>query len=168
MKISKIHTKHYACRLCGSTKLKCVIPMEPIPIGEHYSKEPIGKDSKRYPIDIYQCMKCSGVQTNDNIDSNFLWKDYTYFSGQTSKIIDHFNDFAEYINNKYKFEYKTILDIGSNDGSLLKEFKKLSYDVEGIDPADTVVKVAIDNGIKTALGLFNEDNCKKYFKDRKL
>jgi len=80
-------------------------------------------------------MSCSAVQTIDDIDPDFLWKDYTYFSGQTQKILDHFADFvseARQISGNYN---GTVLDIGSNDGSLLKEFKRYGYNVKGIDPA---------------------------------
>ena len=165
--LNKIHKKHLGCRLCGSSFIRPVIPLHPIPIGEHYTKESSKFDAARFPIDIYQCSECSAVQTNDDIDNNFLWKDYTYFSGQTKKIIEHFNEFSKYILNNYTIPNKNILDIGSNDGTLLKQFKSNGFSVQGIDPADTVVKEARKNGIPTELGLFNEKNCKKFFKNKK-
>ena len=165
--INNIHKKHLGCRLCGSSLISAVIPMHPIPIGEHYSKENLIKDAPRYPIDIYQCSVCKAVQTNDDIDSDFLWKDYTYFSGQTDKIVKHFDEFSNYITKNFAIENKNILDIGSNDGSLLKQFKSKGYEVQGIDPAYTVVKEARINGIPTELGLFNKSNCEKFFKNKK-
>ena len=164
--VNSIHRKHIGCRLCGSSLISAVIPIHPIPIGEHYSKEALIKDAPRYPIDIYQCSVCSAVQTNDDIDSDFLWKDYTYFSGQTLKIIKHFDDFCIYITKNFKIQNKCILDIGSNDGSLLKRFKSKGYRVQGIDPAHTVVEEAKKNGIPTELGLFNNQNSEKYFKNK--
>jgi len=164
---SKLHKKHFGCRLCGSSFIRPVVPLHPIPIGEHYTKESSKFDAIRFPIDIYQCSLCSAVQTNDDIDNSFLWKDYTYFSGQTKKIIEHFNDFSKYILNNHTFHNKNILDIGSNDGSLLKQFKSNGFSVQGIDPAETVVKEARKNGIPTELGLFNLKNCKKFFQNKK-
>jgi len=112
-------------------------------------------------------MNCKAVQTNDDIDNEYLWKDYTYFSGQTNRIVRHFEEFSTSLKREY-FEQKEelqVLDIGSNDGSLLKEFNKLGCTVVGIDPADTVVEVALEQGIDTKLGLFNASTSKKYFSD---
>ena len=152
---SDFHSKHGSCRLCGSTKLQCVVPLLPIPLGEHYSSTPL-EESERFPIDLYQCMDCSAVQTQDNISNDFLWKDYTYFSGQTTKIIEHFNDVAaELISTYFPESPPNVLDIGSNDGSLLQSFKNQNCSVQGIDPASTVVDVALKQGIPTELGLFD-------------
>ena len=166
--IKNIHKKHLGCRLCGSSLISAVIPMHPIPIGEHYSKENLITDAPRYPIDIYQCSVCKAVQTNDDIDSDFLWKDYTYFSGQTDKIVKHFDEFSNYITKTYDIQDKNVLDIGSNDGSLLKQFKYKGYKVQGIDPAQTVVEEARRNGIPTELGLFNNVNSEKIFKNKNI
>ena len=48
-----------------------------------------------------------------------------------------------------------ILDIGSNDGSLLKQFKKIGHKVQGFDPASSVANVAIEAGIPTFISLFD-------------
>ena len=160
-----IHSKATSCRLCGDTKLKCVVPMNPIPIGEHYTETKLD-DAERYPIDIYQCPSCGAVQTLDNIDPSFLWKDYTYFSGQTNKIVEHFSEFCSKTLSQFP-DKKSILDIGSNDGSLLRQFKDKGLEVVGIDPADTVVDVANASGINTFLGLFNEQNAVQFFPEKK-
>ena len=160
--MTPIHSKHPGCRLCGSSELSCLIPMKPVPIGEHYTDKKQA-DAERFPIDIYRCNACGAVQTNDDIDSDFLWKDYTYFSGQTKRIVEHFSDFSEDILDNY-FDSKpiSVLDIGSNDGSLLGQFKIRNCDVQGIDPARTVVDVANDQGIPTIHSLFNLGSCHKY------
>ena len=138
--------------------------MNPVPIGEHYTDQKV-IDAERYPIDIYQCSNCGAVQTADDIDPEFLWKDYTYFSGQTSKIIEHFSEFSSKVLNHFS-DLKNVLDIGSNDGSLLQQFKNRGLKTSGIDPAQTVVDVANKSGITTFLGLFNEDNADKYFRNQ--
>ena len=49
---SKLHKKHFGCRLCGSSFIRPVVPLHPIPIGEHYPKESSKFDAIRFPIDI--------------------------------------------------------------------------------------------------------------------
>ncbi len=163
-----MHTKRTHCRLCKSSDLNCVLPLEPILLGEHYLENPSDKAELRFPIDIYQCLQCKTVQTLDDIDPNFLWKDYTYFSGQTKGIVDHFQSFSNNILNKYSLGQKIkVLDIGSNDGTLLKQFKKNGHDVQGFDPADTVAKVAQNNGIPTIISLFDITSSKFHLGEKK-
>ena len=158
-----MHSKVGHCRLCGSTKLSCVIPMQPIPIGEHYSIEKPTHEAERFPIDIYQCTECNAVQTQDDIDPSFLWKDYTYFSSQTTKILEHFSAFAKetvetYFQNDCETNQLSALDIGSNDGSLLLAFKKYGFNVQGFDPAETVVELALKNGVPSIQDLFTKES----------
>jgi 2-polyprenyl-3-methyl-5-hydroxy-6-metoxy-1,4-benzoquinol methylase len=131
--------------------------MAPIPISEHYVERKPTSDAERYPIDIYQCVACSGVQTQDDIDPKFLWQDYTYYSGQTQAIVQHFNDVAEDGGRLVGgLAGKAVFDIGSNDGTLLASFRQLGARVWGVDPADSVIGVARAKGIKTYHGLFDE------------
>ncbi len=152
--------KHGFCRLCRSPQVSCVIALPPIPVGEHYADDPYDRDI-RYPCDIYQCLSCGTVQTQDDIDAEFLWADYTYFSGQSEGIRNHFKDISSQIldmADSLQIDVKTVFDIGSNDGSLLKSFSE-SRDlvVWGIDPADTVVNAANASGIETYKNLFNTE-----------
>lgn len=156
-----VHSFKGVCRLCGSNQIKKTINLKPIPLGEKYSFNK-KKNASRFPIDVYECYNCKCVQTQDNIKNELLWGDYTYFSGQTSKIIDHFREFSKKINEKYHFpKGSRILDVGSNDGTLLRQFKNSGWKVIGIDPAETVVNEAIKNNIPTILGLFNTEIIKE-------
>ena len=155
------HNFRGSCRLCEKKIRTKAINLNPIPLGEKYNVNKVS-NSTRYPIDIYQCSFCKCVQTQDNIDNNLLWGDYTYFSGQTPKIIEHFKDFCKKINKTYSFpENPKILDIGSNDGTLLNQFKEAGWLEIGIDPAETVVDEALKNGVNTILGLFNSSIIEK-------
>ena len=167
-----IHYKRTQCRLCGSMDLSCVVPMEPIPISEHYEVNAC-KDAKRYPIDIYQCNDCSAVQTLDEISADFLWKDYTYYSGMTTRIREHFREFADslvkraYPDQLGKVNGLAALDVGCNDGTLLESLRDKGFDVTGIDPADTVTSVCKGKGITTHVELFTRNNAEKIFRESK-
>ena len=143
--------------------------MEPIPISEHYEDNPCG-DASRYPIDIYQCLNCSAVQTLDEISPEFLWKDYTYFSGMTAKIKEHFSEFVDTLVGRISphsanSNSQSVLDIGCNDGSLLELFRHQGFDVIGIDPADTVTKACAAKGIRTYVELFNKKSATRLFNE---
>jgi SAM-dependent methyltransferase len=158
-----IHSKRSTCRLCISNQISLVVELDPVPVGEHYYATKRELEEQRFPIDLYQCNSCGAVQTQDDIESDFLWDGYTYFSGQTKGILNHFSEFSSQIINQYKLKQGSkVFDIGSNDGSLLKCFKDKDFLVFGVDPSDIVAKVANDTGIPTFVGLFSDD-CIRYF-----
>ena len=51
--------------------LEKVLNLQPIPIAEKYSDTPFYEEAQRFPIDLYNCMKCKCIQVLDNIDQNF-------------------------------------------------------------------------------------------------
>lgn len=139
------------CRLCQSKNLNIVLKLNPIPIAEKYvdSFEEARKLEK-FPIDLYLCSDCGHVQLLDVVDSQTLWDDYTYFSGQNVEIINHFNQVAESLVSRYKLPSGSfVVDIGSNDGTLLKAFKRFECAVLGVDPAKEIAEKATASGIPT-------------------
>ena len=73
------------------------------------------------------------------IDPAILWKDYTYHSGQTQAIVKHFESVAGAILERYHpAAGDLVVDIGSNDGSLLRPFQRAGMRVLGVDPAEQI------------------------------
>lgn len=150
--------KRTSCRLCNSKYLKKVLPLKPIPTSEQYSNDKnISINQKRYPIDLYQCLECLHIQQLDIVDPSDLWKEYSYFSGNTSNMPTHFLDEYKLIDQSFSgiFKHKRVLDIGSNDGSFLEVFKNKSWKVIGVDPAKAPADDANLKGIKTLIGYFD-------------
>lgn len=139
------------CRLCESGNVELVVPLEPIPLSENYSDDSeSGKHAARYPVDLYMCRDCGHVQQLDVVDSKSLWESYTYFSGDAKGMPDHFEEVAAKIIEDYQpAGGSLVVDIGSNDGSLLKPFKVAGYPVLGIDPAREIARQATEAGIET-------------------
>jgi SAM-dependent methyltransferase len=96
------------------------------------------------------CAACGHVQQLDVIDSESLWAGYTYFSGQAVGMADHFRQVAAKIRSTYQPPAESlVVDIGSNDGSLLRPFKEAGHRVLGIDPATEIARQATQSGIET-------------------
>lgn len=138
------------CRLCSSKKLEIVLKLAPIPLAEKYTTP--GSDYAEealYPVDLYMCGDCGHVQILDVIDSDRLWDDYTYHSGQTKGIVEHFENIAANITEKHRPRTGLVIDVGSNDGSLLRPFKARGHKVLGVDPAKEIARKATESGIET-------------------
>lgn len=154
------------CRICFSKELDYAFHLKKIPLPEDYSKNiNSAKNKPCYPLTILRCKRCKHVQQKEIINQQILWKKYTYFSGQTKAILKHFKEISDYIKGQVTLSKKDlVIDVGSNDGSLLKFFKN-KCKVLGIDPADTVAKFAIKkNKVKTLIKYFDKNCCELVLK----
>jgi hypothetical protein len=154
--------------LCDSPKVQIVVDFAPIPLAEKYlTEDQLGETPELYPIDLYMCRDCGHVQILDVIDPEFLWHDYTYHSGQTRGIVEHFERIVDNIVRTYEPSANSlVIDIGSNDGSLLRPFKAWGLHVLGIDPAKEIAQKATANGIETCAQLLTLDLARKIRKER--
>jgi len=147
------------CRLCGAKDVRLVLKLQPIPLSEKYATDrATAKAEQRFPVDVYMCDDCGHVQHLDVINASDLWDSYTYFSGEAKGMPEHFAQIAAKIRRTYDPPAGSlVVDIGSNDGSLLKPFKAAGHRVWGIDPAKSVARRAIEAGIPTIAELMTPD-----------
>lgn len=144
------------CRLCGGNDLDLVLPLTPVPIVDEYiNAEHLKIVQDSYPIDVYLCQSCGHSQLLDVVNPKILYSDYIYLTTSSLGLVDHFASHAEEVTRSVKLnEGSLVVDIGSNDGTLLKFFKKKGLRVLGVDPAENIAKKATDEGIETVAGFF--------------
>jgi hypothetical protein len=164
MKTQFLHRNN--CRLCASQKIELVVKLAPVPLAEKYTLPGEIDDAEVYPLDVFMCRDCGHVQLLDVIDSKALWDDYTYHSGQTKGIVEHFQDVAERVIQQHRPPIGgLVIDVGSNDGSLLRPFKERGYRVLGVDPAREIARQATASGIKTLPELMTLDLARRIRKE---
>ena len=140
------------CKVCDSKDIHEVVNLGKQPLANKYpknKKEIINE--KKFNLKVLFCKKCLAAQIKKIINRDILFKDYYYLSSVNNKLVEHFNNLAWKI-RKYNF----VVDIGSNDGILLKPLQKLKVDCVGIDPSINVAKIANDKGLKTYQGFFDK------------
>ncbi len=155
--MSELIKKRDKCRLCESKNLHLVVPLSPTPVAEKYlTKNELDKSEIICPLDLWMCEDCGHVQLIDIVEPKYLYSNYTYSSGRSEGLVRHFKDYADYINKSYKIpKHSLIVDIGSNDGTLLKFFKEFGLITLGIDPAIEIANKATNEGIETLPEFFN-------------
>lgn len=91
-----------------------------------------------------------------------MFGDHTYLSGMTKSLDNHFRDtaakVAKYFDGKSQ---KSVLDIGSNDGTQLVHYRNCGFDVLGVESSKSTAKIANDRGILTRNEFFNAEFVKK-------
>ena len=145
------------CRVCDSTNLELAIDLGNQPWANHFlKKEEVGQEPF-YPLRVLYCHDCATVQLDYTVKKEVMFGDHTYLSGITKSLSEHFRSIAEETDSLFfkNIKDKAALDIGSNDGTQLKHFKTLGYEVLGVESSKKTARIANDAGIPTLNEFFN-------------
>ena len=166
--MNKLYKRRDTCRLCNSKNVELVVPLGKSPVSEKYlTKENLSDEQIRVPLDLYFCLECSHVQLLDIVEPDFLWSDFTFQTANNPALVEHFHDLSERILSFNPINKNDlIIDVGSNDGTLLRCFKQRGYrNVLGVDPADAIAEEATQKGIPTINAYMNGATADKILKD---
>lgn len=156
------------CRICGNENLKKFLSLGATPLANSFlTKEELQKEEKKFPLELCFCEKCKLVQLTYKAPSESIFKEYVYLSSTTKTFQDHFEKMTAEMVKDFKLTNKSfVVDIGSNDGILLKGFKKMNVPAIGVEPATNVATLAEKNGIETINDFLNENVVKAIIKKR--
>ncbi len=159
LKIGKIKK----CQICNSKSLSKIISMGKItPCDSLIKKNQLNKKNKKYPLNLIRCKECGLVQIDYVVDPKELFhKNYPYRSGITKDLKDNLQRISSHVSKNFSNKSsRLVVDIGSNDGSILKGFKNLGFNVLGIEPTN-IARIANRDGIKTLQEFFTIKTSKK-------
>jgi len=151
------------CRVCDSVNFEPVIDLGLQPWGNNFlKKEEVGKEPF-YPLRVVFCHNCRTPQLDYAVPKEVMFSEHTYLSGVTKTLSEHFKKVAEEVDTLFfkDVKNKSVLDIGSNDGTQLKHFKNLGYEVLGVESAKRIAQIANEAGIPTENAFFNYEFVKK-------
>ena len=151
------------CRLCGGTDLELALPLTPAPIVDAYvPAEKLDVVQESFPLDLYLCQCCGHAQLLDVVDPEVLYGEYIYVTNSSLGLVEHFDQYAEDVLSQIKpLPGSLVVDIGSNDGTLLQAFQKRGMQVLGIDPAVEIAENATKAGIETKPVFFSFEESKR-------
>lgn len=158
--MKKIYKNLKKCRGCGNENLSKIYLNHPSPIGEAFSKKKNLEaiTNKLYPLNLVICNKCKLCQLDIVVNPDILYKEYLYLTSTSFELLAHFKNTSKILISKLNLNKNSkILEIGSNDGSLLNYFKLKDYDVLGIEPAKPASKISRLKGIKTLNKFFDKN-----------
>ncbi len=146
------------CRICKNTNLFNFLQLGPTPIPNGFlDSRQIHEAEKFYRLDVLFCNKCSLVQLSQIIPPKIMFQNYAYIPSTSKTMQSHFFTLAKKLVEKANLKKgNLVIDIGSNDGTLLKYFKKFGMEVLGIDPSENLAKAANHEGINTEIAMFTK------------
>ncbi len=144
------------CRLCGSTRLELALQLAPTPPANAFvPADALEIEQERFPLDVFFCEECFHLQLLDVVDPALLFENYVYVSGTSPVFVRHFESYAQDVMSRFGVKTSAlVVDIGSNDGTLLRFFQQAGCRVQGIDPARRIAEDATAAGIPTKAAFF--------------
>jgi len=112
---------------------------------------------------VYFCDRCGYCHVPCRADRALFFEDYYYLSSVNRELVCHFEEMARMLKRDGA---KFVLDVGSNDGVLLKPLKDLDIRCVGIDPSHNVGEIANRNGLETIIGFFDRDIAENILQER--
>lgn len=155
-----VHSKRTTCRACGGRELELFLPLGDVALANSFLKSAQEFASeRRFPLDVYFCKTCTLVQLLDVIDPEVLFRNYLYVTGTSDTIAVHNVGYAQAVVSALDLGAEDlVVEIASNDGSLLKRFQSHGVRTLGIEPARNIAERARADGIET-LDRFFDARC---------
>jgi hypothetical protein len=152
---TRTHHKPRHCLMCGASDLTLALPLARSAIGNDYFLA--ARLQEDYALSLHLCRACGNVQIEDVVDPDLLFRAYTYSTTSSLGLVKHFQAYATEVIASSKAEPGSlVVDIGSNDGSLLKAFRELGHRVLGVDPAVEIARRATAEGVETVPDYFTK------------
>jgi SAM-dependent methyltransferase len=145
------------CRVCDGNKLDQVLDLGHQPWCNNFLRKDQLNTEPRYPLRLMYCEDCHTSQLDYTVDKKIMFGDHTYLSGITKSLSEHFRQIAEDVDKRFggEFQKKSVLDIGSNDGTQLKHFQNFGWEVLGVESSKTTAMIASSSGVPTLNRFFN-------------
>jgi len=159
------------CRHCKSKLNLGLVDLGFAPLSNAYlNKEDLNSTESYYPLRVHVCKKCWLVQTEDYSRPDEIFNEsYAYFSSVSKSWVKHAEDFSKLAIQKLKLNKSSfIIEIASNDGYLLRNFKEAGIPCLGIEPTKSTALAAKKIGIKTLIKFFGKDLAINLKKEKKM
>ena len=145
------------CKILG-TPLTPFMSFGKMPIANGFLKRKDFKKEFFFDLEVSFSEQCSLFQLTDHPTPNQLFNNnYPFFTSSSEFMKLHFAKFAKFLKKNYLKNNSKIIEIGSNDGTFLSNFKNDNLQFVGFEPSGNVAKLANKLGVKTINSFFNKN-----------
>lgn len=138
------------CRLCHRAEMEEFLCLGNQPLANKYPREDEFAAEDFFEVSVYFCPDCKSVQLGTEVSRERMFRDYFYLSSVNTGLVRQYEDFARKLAGS-----RFVVDIGSNDGILLKPLKEMGVKAIGVEPSVNVSKIANDAGLPTITAFFD-------------
>ncbi len=145
------------CQICGAEDLQPVIELcFSAPCDSLRTAAQLAAGETSYPLNLLRCRACGLVQIDYVVDPKELFfPEYPYRSGITETLRRNLHAIAAHVSDRIGLRGDSlVVDIGSNDGTILQGFRSKGMRVLGVEPTN-IAQIAVANGIPTVNAFFD-------------
>lgn len=150
---------HDVCRFCSASLSVTVADLGTTPLAQSLVRpHELASAEMFYPLHARVCEECWLVQIPELVPPEVIFGEYAYFSSYSDSWVEHARRYVEAIVGRAGLTRESlVVELGSNDGYLLRHFVERDIPVLGVDPAANVGEVARENGVPTLTEFFGLD-----------
>lgn len=147
--------KYNSCRCCNNSRLTSWLSLPDSPVANALFDTP---NYTKYPLDLNYCDNCGHLQLAAAPDPDQVFSTYRYKSAVSKSFRNHFTALANYAYERFSLsETSKVLEIGSNDGYLLLQFKNKGCQVQGVEPSEYLTSEYLEHDMPLVNGFFSSN-----------
>src|SRR5438270_7969339 len=116
----RAYSRRASCRICGSPRLDTFLSLGETPLANSFVRPGASGDELRVPLEVMRCLDCGLVQLTVVVDPEVMFRDYLYATSASAPMRGHFDDLAEEVVTRFAPKGSFVVEVGSNDGVLLR------------------------------------------------
>ncbi len=150
-------TRSRACLNCRSVALELVLDLGATPLANsNVRAADLERPEPRYPLELLYCAACGLVQLSEIVPPELLFSDYVYMTGTSATMVAHLSAFAAEASQRFGLSARDlVVEIASNDGTLLRAFVERGVRALGVEPAANLVEIARERGVASVARFFS-------------
>ncbi len=147
----------FTCRSCGDSSVLPVLSLGRNPLANALlTSDELNLPEENYPLDLVFCPKCTLLQITETVPPEKLFREYLYFSSFSETVLENAREITNRIVKRCALTKDSlVVEVASNDGYLLKNYKEKGIPVLGVEPARNIAQVAEEHGIPTVSEFFS-------------
>lgn len=155
----------YACRTCDSS-FEVFLSFGQMPLGNGFLSPHSPSDEYRFPLEVGLCEQCGMVQLAEQPDAERMFhEEYAFFSSTSRRMAAHFGEFAGQVRQRLLDPDPFVVELGSNDGIMLRHFADAGVRHLGIEPSANVAVAAREKGVQTICRFFNQQTAEDIIRE---
>jgi hypothetical protein len=157
----------FTCRSCGGKRLRQILYLGELPLANALlTQDQLDQPEDKYPLRLVFCPQCTLVQITETVPPEKLFSNYFYFSSFSDTVLENARQIADQLTARCQLNAESlVLELASNDGYMLKNYKSKGIPVIGVEPAENVAQVATEAGIPTLTKFFNARVAEEIYAD---
>lgn len=148
------------CIVCGASEVEAFLDLGETALANKFlTPAELSLPEPMYPLVVGFCHGCGHVQLTDHVPPSAMFEDYLYVSSASDTLKEHLHDLSDVVSERYSLGADDlVIDIGCNDATLLKGFRRYGVRALGVDPAQNLAELFEDPEIDRYTGFFGSDS----------